>query len=289
MTIFYQELHDALEPLAAPNGRSERSDKLAALIMRQDGYATVYESPAHNDIEPVTWEEQQNLLNGSLGSKEVDLPLQLPLSLVLHIKALRASGSLPHMDDSQEPHPLVSKARFVANLSRAGKARTAYDLLLLEKLAVAKVKSKPAILSLGQEVDWSVVDDSLSLELKRLGRVLEPVNGQPCPLGRIMGGNVRVNRDKDLVPLLCEEGLVVAAGPNEDLRDALSRALYLLIHYNKVCGKYAMNPVLSVGIYAGGEGGRRSLTVIHLAQALPMSEVLDVLPDMWPVKDNDSV
>lgn len=289
MTIFYQELHDALEPLTTPSGRSERSDKLAALIMRQDGYATVYESPAHNDIEPVTWEEQQNLLNGSLGSKEVDLPLQLPLSLVLHIKALRASGSLPRMDDSQDPHSLVPKARFVTNLRGTGKARTAYDLLLLEKLSIAKVKSKPAILSLGQEVDWSVVADSLSLELKRLGRVLEPVNGQPCPLGKTMGGNVLVTKDKDLVPLLCEEGLVVAAGPNEALCGALSRALYLLIHYNNVCGKYALNPVLSVGIYAGGEGGERSLTVVDLARTLPMSEVLDVLPDMWPVDDTDAV
>lgn len=289
MTIFYQELHDALEPLTAPSSRSERSDKLAALIMRQDGYATVYESPSQGDIEPVTWEEQQNLLNGSLGSKEVDLPLQLPLSLVLHIKALRASGSLPHMDDSQEPHPLVSKARFVANLSRAGKTRTAYDLLLLEKWAVQTMNSRSNILSLEQEVDWSVVDDSLSLELKRLGRVLEPVNGQPCPLGRLIGGNVRVNKGKGRVPLLCEEGLVVAAGPNEALRDALSRALYLLIHYNNVCGKYALNPVLSVGIYAGGEDGERSLTVVDLAQVLPMREVLDVLPDMWPVDGTDSV
>lgn len=194
---------------------------------------------------------------------------QLPLSLVLHLAALRIvnptrSFSLGSVD------PLVSHAVTVAGSMGRSEAALPYELLLLEKLSKPGSTDRPRLFDLDRTVDWSLVSTSLAQELTALERALG-FGKIRAALGQPVGGNLPVGQR--LVPLLCERGLVVSPDRGEDTLTALARGLYLLGRYNAEL-HHGDKPLLSVGIYSTQGHGERSLRVFELPRILPMDSFL---------------
>lgn len=273
---FYQELHEALEPLTAPTGRDKLSVKLADTIMASDYTGVHYSTENSDPYDNLSADEELAMMSGRyILPVTQGIPLQLPVSLVLHIAALRCQDPTRFLPPAEDLDPLVSQAVTVIESLGQSEATLPYELLLLEKLSKKRSSHKPQLFSLDKEVDWSVVVESLDQELSTLNQVLKSPN-IALSLGRLVGGNLPLDQGQALVPGLCERGLVVAATEGEDARATLARAIYLLGHYNKERQRLEAKPLFSVGIYEAQEDGGRSLTVFELPKALPVESVMSL-------------
>lgn len=249
MTNFYWELHDALLRLTAPESWDSSSVRLAHDVL---GY----------DPEGISYSTEK--VNTHSNTSD-----QLPLSLVLHLAALRIVNSARSFP-LENVDPLVSHAMTVAESMGRSEAALPYELLLLEKLSAPRSTDRPRLFDLGRTVDWSLVSTSLAQELTALEQAL---GSRPIAkaLGQPVGGNLPLG--KGLVPLLCERGLVVSPDRWEDTLTTLARGLYLLERYNAE-PRHGDKPLLSVGIYSTQGHGERSLRVFELPRILPMDSFL---------------